>query len=68
MSFGLLYFALLNLFRPASANLPKNDAVVLVNEIRTNRTNIVWRIGRIEYTSIVENSIHLCKSVSEKTA
>ena len=56
--------------------MPKNDAVGLVDEIRTNRTNIVWRIGRVEYTSLAdteqndepasENSVHLCKSVSEK--
>ena len=67
-----------NEFRPASANLPKNDAVVLVDEKRTNRTNIVWRIGRVEYTSMAdteqsdkpasENSVHLCKSVSEKNS
>ena len=37
-----------------TANLPKNNAVVLVDEIRTNRTNIVWRIGRIEYTSLAD--------------
>ncbi len=57
-----------NEFRPASATLPKNDAVGLVDEIRANRTNIVWRIGRVEYTSLAENSVHLCKSVSKKTA
>ena len=57
-----------NEFRPASANLPKNDAVGLVDEIWTNRTNSVWRIGRIEYTSLAENSVHLCKSVSEKNS
>ncbi len=40
--------------------MPKNDAVGLVDEIRANRTNSVWRIGRVEYTKLAEDSVNLC--------
>jgi hypothetical protein len=47
--------------------LPKGNVVDLVDEIRTNRTNSVWRIGRVEYTSLAENFVFLCDFVVKKS-
>jgi hypothetical protein len=64
---GLIYFGQHRQNLSACGGLPKNNAVVLVDEIRTNRTNIVWRIGRVEYTSMAENFVFLRVFVVKKS-
>lgn len=39
--------------------LSSGDEIDTVDEMRANRTNHVWRIGRVEYTSLPETFVKL---------
>jgi len=66
MSFGLLYFARLNLFRPVPAELPGDNEVSPAGETQALRTNRIWSKGRVEYASLAETSVSSVNSVAKK--
>ncbi|MGA2323873.1 MAG: hypothetical protein ABSG22_08500 [Sedimentisphaerales bacterium] len=65
MSFGLLDFGRLNLFRPVPAELPGDNEVSPAGETRALRTNRIWSKGRVEYASLAETFVSF---VVKKTA